>query len=504
MNVLADAVGSTLGPISRNVAVDQGDYDVPPKVLHDGVSVAKSINLEDVHEDMGVRLLKGAALKTNEIAGDGTTTSTILAQAIVNEAFKNITAGAKPMQLKREIEEALKQVLAELKKLATPISTDEEKEQIATISAADSIIGKLVSEAIAKTGNDGVISIDQSQGFDTTVEYKQGMEIDRGYLSSYFVTDQERVEAVIENPYVLLTDKKINYARDIMPFLEKFAAAGHKDIVIFAGECLEEGMAVLVVNKLKGTLNVMAVQAPAYGGRRTDELEDIATLLGGKVLLEDSGRELKSVELEELGQAEKIVADRDNTVILGGKGALGAIKQRMDELRAQIAVGNTPYDKDIKMERLAKLAGGVAVIKVGAATEVEMMEKKERVIDAVAATKAAVEEGIVSGGEITLLNLSSTMTSDTLGAQILKEALKAPFKKLIDNSGLDYAEVREKLSGKKYPQGIDVTDGTVKDLIKAGIIDPVKVTRSALENAVSVAVMAMTTNTLITDLKPKE
>lgn len=508
MNVLADAVGSTLGPRSRNVAVDKAPgQDIPPVVLHDGVSVAKSINLPDVHEDMGVRLLKDASIKTNEIAGDGTTTSTILAQAMINEAFKNITAGANPMLLKAQIEEASKLVIEELKKLAKPIKTDEEMEQVASISAADSEIGKLVAEAIKKVGKDGVISVEDGTSFETTVTYKQGMEIDRGYAttSPYFQTNGETNEAIIEDPYILLTDKKINYAYQLVPFMDKFLKeTKSKNIVIFAGEIVEEGLHFLVVNKLRGNLHVVAVQAPAFGDRRIDELEDMAILTGGVSILEDAGRQLEAVDITELGRAEKIIADRDKTIILGGKGDPKAIQKRMNDLREQIKIANTPYDADIKEERLAKLAGGVAVINVGGATEIEIREKRERVIDAKNATKAAVEEGIVAGGEITLLRLASKIKETTLGSLILKSALSRPFQRLVENSGFDYAEVRERMAGKAYPYGVDVIDGKVKDLIKAGIIDPVKVTRSALENAVSIAIMTITTETLVADYVKEE
>ena len=503
MNILADAVGSTLGPRSRNVAVDRAPgQDVPPIVLHDGVSVARAINLPDVHEDMGVRLLKDASMKTNEVAGDGTTTSTILAQSLVNEAFKNIAAGANPMLLKAQIEEATKIVIEELKKMVKPIKTDEEMEQVASISAADPIIGKLVSEAIKKVGKDGVISVEDGTTFETTVTYKQGMEIDRGYAttSPYFQTNGETTEAIIEDPYILLTDKKLNYAHQLAPFLDKFVKeTKSKNIVIFAGEVLEEALQFLVINKLRGNLHVVAVQAPAFGDRRIEELEDMAILTGGTAILEDAGRQIDSVEIKELGRADKVVVDRDKAIILGGKGDQKALKKRMDDLREQIKIANTPYDADIKEQRLAKLSGGVAVINVGGATEVEIKEKRERVIDAKNATKAAVEEGIVAGGEITLLKLASKIDITTLGSQILKLALVSPFQRLMINSGYDYAEIRERMAGKKYPYGIDVIDGEIKDLIKAGVIDPAKVTRSALQNAVSVAVMAITTETLITD-----
>lgn len=500
MNVLADAVGSTLGPRSRNVAVDRHPgQDLPPTVLHDGVSVARSINLKDVHEDMGVRLLKGAAMKTNEVAGDGTTTSTILAQAIINEAFISIAAGGNPMLLKQEIEEAAKIVIKQLKEMATPIKTDKEMEQVAGISAADPLIGKLVSQALKKVGKDGVITVEDGTSYETTVEYKQGMEIDRGYAttSPYFQTNGETTEAIIEEPYILLTDRKLNYARELAPFLDKFVKAKLKNIVIFAGEIVEEALQFLVINKLRGAINVLAVQSPAFGDRRIEELEDIAILTGGKTILEDTGRSLDTVEISELGRADKVVGDRDKTIVTGGKGDIESIKKRIDNLREQIKVANSPYDEDIKKQRLAKLSGGVAVIKVGGATEIEIKEKRERVIDAKNATRAAVEEGIVAGGEIALLHAGYRFLKP---GSIMYNAVRSPFKKIIENSGFDYGDIRELMASKKYPFGIDVTDGKVKNLIKTGIIDPVKVTRTALENAVSIAVMCITTDTLITDL----
>src|SRR3990167_9444858 len=498
INIAADATASTLGPRSRNVAVDRHPgQDLPPTILHDGVSVLRSINLPDELEDMGVRLLKGAAMKTNEVAGGGTTTPTILAQALINEAFINIAAGANPMLLKQQIEEATKVVIEELKKMATPIKTDKEMEQVASISAADPIIGKLVSQALQKVGKDGVIMVEDGTSYETTVEYKEGMEIDRGYATSspYFQTNGETTEAIIENPYILLTDRKLNYARELVPFMDKFLKkTKSKKLVIIAGEIVEEALSFLVVNKLRGHLNVLAVQAPAFGDRRIDELEDIAILTGGKAILEDTGRSLDTVEIVELGRADKVIGDRDKTIITGGKGERGAIRKRLDDLREQIKVANSPYDADIKEQRLAKISGGVAVIKVGGATDVEIREKRERVIDAKNATKAAVEEGIAAGGEIALLTVSHTIDN-----KILKNALQAPFKRLIENSGLDYGDVREQMGGKKYPFGIDVTSGKVVNLIKAGIVDPIKVTKTALQNAISIACAVITCETLITD-----
>ena len=511
INVVAKAVGSTLGPRGRNVAVDiTPNYDVSPTILHDGVSVARSINLEDVHEDMGARLIKSAALRTNQTAGDGTTTSTILAQAIIQEAHKVVQSGINPMQIKKEIEEASKEVLDKLKSMAKKITTDKETEQIATISAADVEIGKLVAQALGKVGKEGVLTVEEGKNLGTTVDYKQGMQIDKGYLSPYFVTDQERVESIIPDPHILLTDRTIQYSHEILPLLERFVKeTGSKNLVIFAGGVIEEAMATLVANKLRGLINVCAIQAPAFGGRRTDELEDMATLIGGVPILFDSGREISSVEIGELGRADKIIADRDKTIVLNGHGDPKGIANRIKDLQKQIDISNTDFDSEIKKERLANLAGSIAVINVGAVTEVEMKEKKERVIDAIAATKAAIDEGIVAGGEITLLNLASQaseMPSEgfSVGRHILLSALKAPFKKLVENAGIDYADALQKLTGKDYPIGIDVIDGETKDLIEAGIIDPVLVTRSALQNAVSVATMIITTDCLITDVPSED
>lgn len=498
INILAKAVGSTLGPRSSNVAINNPHNT--PEVFHDGVTIARRINLEDPFEDMGAELLKAASVKTNETAGDGTTTATILAQGIINEAFKVIAAGTKPMLLKEEIEQALKVVLEELKRLKKDVTTPEEIEQVATISSADPILGKLIGEAFNKVGRDGVITVEDGKSFETTVEYKQGMEIDRGYLSQYFKTNDDTLESIIEEPYILLTDKRLNYGHEIVPFLETCLKAGAKNLVIFAGEVVEEALATLVVNKLRGNINVCAIQSPAYGDRRQHELEDLAILTGGTVLLEESGRELKSVTVEELGRADKIISDIDKSLVINGRGSKKAIEKRIAELKEQIKHANTDFDKLIKEERLAKLAGGVAVVNIGSVTETELKEKRERVIDAINATKAAAEEGIVAGGEITLLELAQKVTLVGTGGYIFIQALKAPFKRLIENSGMDYAEVREQMHGHNYPEGIDVIDGQVKNLIDAGVIDPAKVTRSALQNAVSIACQVMTNSTLITDV----
>ena len=511
MEILAKAVASTLGPRSRTVAIDiTANYDVAPTILKDGVGVARSINLKDVHQDMGARLLKQAALKTVKDVGDGTTLTTILAYAIVKEALKAIASGVNPMQIKQEVEEAAKFIVASLQKLAVKISKYEEKEQIATISSADPEIGKLVAEALEKVGKEGVITVEEGTTLETTIDYKQGMEIDRGYMSTYFVTDQERGESIIEDPYILITDRNINYTHEILPFLENFTKeTGSKNLVIFSGALIEEAMGIIAANKIRGTLNVCAIQSPAFGTRRADELEDIAILTGGTTILADSGRGIASVIPEELGRADKVIANRERTIILNGRGDKKVINKRIEELRKQLAGVNTNFDKEIKNERLAKLAGKIAVINVGANTEIEVKEKKERVIDAVAATKAAIEEGIVAGGEITLLKLASEaskMPVDgfSVGRSILVSALKEPFKKLLENAGIDYAEALQKLHDKPYPYGIDVIDGQVKDMIKTGIIDPVLVTRSALQNAVSIASMTITTSCLITDVPSED
>lgn len=501
INIVANAVGSTLGPKGRNVAINEA-YGAP-RIIHDGVSVAKRIDLINEFEDMGAQLLKEAAIKTNVVAGDGTTTSTILAQELVNLGFQNIAAGKNPMTLKEEVEEALKIVLVELRKLSKEVSGNDDIERIATISSADPEIGKLVAQAIKKVGEKGIITTEEGKGFKTEVEYKTGMEFDRGYAtsSSYFVTDQSRVEAVIDDPYILLTDIKINYNHQLVKFLENFLKVS-KNLVII-GEVQEEALATLVVNKLRGAFNVLSVQAPAFGDRRIDELEDIAHLTGGVVIRADSGRSLESVKVEEMGRADRVVADRDKTKIEGGK---GNIKARIKELEDQIEVANTEFDKEIKKQRLAKLTGGLAVIKVGAINEVELADKKERVIDAVSAAKASIEEGILAGGQSTFMTLSEMdFWPDTLGANILKQSIRKPFKILMENAGYDYAEMRAKIGDKKYPYSVDQTDGKVKDMISSGIIDATKVVRSALENAVSVAGMAYTTSTLISEeYKPKE
>lgn len=497
INTTCDAVASTLGPRASNVAINQGQG--APLIIHDGVTVSNFIDLPDPFEDMGAQLVKEGCGKTVDRAGDGTTLTAVLIKAIVNEGDKLVRAGFNAQAVKRELELEISKVNKNLKELSKGISSKDEVEQVATISSASETLGKMIAEAHEKVGKEGIITADIGRGFETTIEYKQGMEIDRGYLSSYFVTNNEKVEAEIENPYILVTDKRFGHASELLPFIENFMKweTENKNLVIIASEVVEESLALLVVNHLdtRSTIRCIAINAPAFGGRRTDELEDIAILIGGQVILHESGRKIESVILEELGRADKVVSDRDKTIIFGGRGKKEAIQQRISDLREQIKTGNTTFDEQIKEQRMAKLAGGIAVINVGAATETEARDIKERVIDAIAATKAAVEEGIVAGGEIAFLHLARKTKNP-----ILQKAFKEPFKTLLANAGIEYADAVRKLTGKTYPWGIDVMDGHRKDMLKAGIIDPLKVVRLAIENAVSVSVMALTTNVLISEV----
>ncbi|OGE26865.1 chaperonin GroL [Candidatus Daviesbacteria bacterium RIFCSPHIGHO2_02_FULL_39_12] len=505
INTLTDAVATTLGPKGRNVALDKKWG--APSVVHDGVTVAKEIDLEDPFENMGAQLLKEAASKTADVAGDGTTTATILAKAIVIEGLKNIQAGANPMILKHGIEKAVDVLVESLRKMSKKINTQEEVAQVATISASDGQIGNLIAQALERVGKDGVVTVEEGKTLEMTVDYKEGMEFDKGFVSPYFVTDADKMEASIEDPYILITDKKISSASDLVPFLEKFVQVS-KNLVIIADEVEGEALALLVVNKLRSTFNVLAIKAPGFGDRRKEMLEDIAILTGGTVISEDTGKKFESVEVNDLGQAGRITSDKDNTLIVDGKGAKAKIEGRIAQIRRELTNTDSEFDKEKLQERLAKLTGGVAVINVGAATEVELKEKKERVIDAVAATKAAIEEGIVAGGEIALLRAAKALDVLTLageekiGLEIVKKALEQPFRLLIKNAGIDDGIALSKVSSETGDMGIDVLDGELKDLVKAGIIDPVKVTRSALQNAASVAVMVMTTEVLIAD-KPE-
>lgn len=506
INTLTEAVASTLGPKGRNVAIDKKWG--APNVVHDGVTVAKEIELEDPFENMGAQLIKEAASKTNDVAGDGTTTATILTQAIASEGLKNIQAGSNPMILRQGMEKAVEALVEELKKMSKKLTTPEEITQVATISAQNEEIGKIISEAIAKVGKDGVITVEDGKTMEMNVEYKEGMEFDKGYASPYFVSDADRMEASIEDPYILITDKKISAAADLVEFLNKFVAVS-KNLVIIADDVEGEALALLIVNKLRGVINVLAVQAPGFGDRRKASLEDLAILTGGTVISEETGKKLDAVEITDLGQAGRVTSTKDSTLIIDGKGAKNAIEARIAQIRRELASTDSDFDKEKLQERLAKLTGGVAVINVGAATEIEMKEKKERVIDAVAATKAAIEEGIVPGGETALIRVAKVLDTITfadpeaqLGVSIIRKSLDKPFRRLVKNAGMDEGVALSKVLSAKGDEGIDVVSGELKDLVKSGIIDPVKVTRSALQNGASVAIMVMTTQVLITD-KPE-
>ena len=506
INKLANAVATTLGPKGRNVALDKKWG--APNVVHDGVTVAKEIELEDPFENMGAQLIKEAASKTNDVAGDGTTTATILARAIAEEGLKNITAGTNPMTMKRGVESGVELVVEALRKSAKKVSTKEEKAQVATISAADETIGNLIAEALEKVGDDGVVTVEESRGLETNVEYKEGMEFDRGFVSLYFVTDAAKMESSIENPHILITDKKISAISDLLPLLEKLVQTT-KDMVIIAEDIEGEALATLVVNKIRGTMNILAVKSPGFGDRRKEMLEDIAVLTGGTLISEDTGIKFESVTPDMLGKADRVTSDKDNTIIVGGKGSKNKIEARIAQIRTQIEKTTSDFDKEKLEERLAKLAGGVAVVSVGAATEVELKEKKERVNDAVQATKAAIEEGYVVGGEVALiraakaLNASKAEGDEAVGVKILRHALREPLRSLAANAGSDAGWVVREVEKSEGNRGFNALTGKMEDLVKAGVIDPVKVTRNALQNAASIAIMVLTTEALITD-KPED
>jgi chaperonin GroEL len=514
VDALANAVTTTLGPKGRNVALDKKFG--APTVTHDGVTVAKEIELEDQYENMGAQLLKEAATKTDDIAGDGTTTSVLLAQAIVTEGLKNVAAGANPMLLKKGIEAATARISEVLLKQAVEIDTQEEIASVGSISAQDSDIGKLIAEVMWKVGKDGVITVEESKSINFETEYVEGMQFDRGYISGYFITSSEAMEAVIEEPYVLIYDKKISAAADIMPVLEKMLNKGKRELVIIAEDIDGEALATLVLNKLRGMLNVLAVKAPGFGDRRKAMLEDIAILTKATLITEEMGRKLESATLDDLGKCDKIVATKDETTLIGGAGDEKAIKGRIEEIKIAIEKSTSDYDTEKLQERLAKLSGGVAVIRVGAATEVELKEKKHRVEDALRATRAAVEEGIVPGGGVALINSLSSLDDLTMeypdeqtGVKIVRAALEAPMRKIAANAGQDGAVIidavrRTQKEKKNIKIGYDVVTGEFVDMIKAGIIDPVKVTRGALANAASIAAMILTTEALITDMPEEE
>ncbi len=510
-DILARAVVTTLGPRGRNVALERKWGS--PNVVHDGVTVAKEIELKDPWENMGAQLVKEAASKTNDVAGDGTTTATLFAWSMIAQGLKNVTAGANPMLIKRGIEKATLAAIEALKKLSKPIKSQEEVAQVATISAADPAIGAKIAEALQKVGRDGVITVEEGRGLELEIDYKEGMEFDQGFVSPYFVSDPENMEAVVENPYILITDKKISSVQEILPFLENIVKVT-KNFVIIADEIEGEALATLVVNKLRGTFNVVAVKAPGFGDRRKEMLEDIAILTGGTVISEDTGRKLESVEPTDCGQADKVVADKDNCQIIGGKGDSGQIKARIGQIKIALSKTDSDYDKEKLEERLAKLSGGVAVINVGAATEVELKEKQERVKDAVEATKAAIEEGVLPGGGVAFLHAKKAMAEvkvdneeEKVGVEIVRQALEQPVRWLAKNSGEDdgfvLRHIEERLA-QTADFGYNALTNKFEPMMKAGVLDPVKVSRTALQNAASVAAMVLTTEVLISDIPEKE
>jgi chaperonin GroEL len=511
IDALAGAVKTTLGPKGRNVALDK-KYGAP-NVVHDGVTVAKDIELPDPFENMGAQLLKEAATKTEDTAGDGTTTATVLAQAIVNEGLKNVASGANPMQMKLGIDKAAAAVSKALKDAAQPVKGRNEITQVATVSAGDAEIGELIAEVMDKVGKDGVVTVEESKTMAFETEYVEGMQFDRGYVSAYFVTDTNRMEAALEDPHILITDKKISAIADILPTLEKLVQIGRKDVLIIAEDVDGEALATLVVNKLRGIINVLAVKAPGFGDRRKEMLRDLAILTGGTVISEEVGRKLDSVQLEDLGRARRVVATKDNTTVIEGKGDAGQIQGRMKQIKAQIEETTSDYDKEKLQERLAKLSGGVAIIKVGAGSEVELKDKKHRTEDALSATRSAVEEGLVPGGGVALINAQSSLDSLKLegdaqtGVSIVRKALEEPLRMLAENAGYDgnvvLENVRRLSAEQKNPRlGFDVLSEKYVDMIEAGIVDPVKVTRSAVENAASIGAMVLTTEAMVTD-KPE-
>ena len=514
MDVLATAVTTTLGPKGRNVALDRKFGS--PTITHDGVTVAKEIELEDPFENMGAQLLKEAATKTNDIAGDGTTTSTVLAHAIVTEGMKNLAAGFNPMLLKHGIEAATKAVVKQIGEDAIEVTTKAEIGNVASISAQDRVIGELIADVMDKVGKDGVITVEESKGLEFETEYVEGMQFDRGYISPYFITDPEHMEASVADAYVLIYDKKISAAADIVPLLEKLVQIGKRELVIIAEDVDGEALATLVLNKIRGMLNVVAIKAPGFGDRRKAMMQDIATLTNGQVISEETGRKLESTTIADLGRAEKVVITKDDTTVVGGKGDTAMIKGRIDQIRVEIDKSTSDYDKEKLQERLAKLSGGVAIIRVGAATETELKEKKHRVEDALSATRAAVEDGIVPGGGVALINAMKALEGlkmdnedAQIGVNIVRKALEIPLRKIAENAGKDGSVILENVrraqkEKKNKNIGFNVISEAYVDMIKDGVIDPAKVTRGALENAASIAAMILTTEALITDVPEKD
>lgn len=505
---LADTVKVTLGPKGRNVILDKKFGS--PLITNDGVSIAREIELEDPYENMGAQLVKEVATKTNDVAGDGTTTATLLAQAIIREGLKNVTAGTNPMLIRQGINMAVDKAVEEIKNISKQVEGKEDIARVAAISAADENIGKLIADAMEKVGNEGVITVEESKSMGTELDVVEGMQFDRGYVSAYMVTDTEKMEAVLDNPYILITDKKISNIQEILPILEQIVQSGRK-LLIIAEDIEGEAMGTLVVNKLRGTFTCVAVKAPGFGDRRKEMLKDIAVLTGGEVISEELGRDLKEVQLEELGEAESVKITKDNTTIVNGKGNAEDIKGRINQIKAQLEETTSEFDSEKLQERLAKLAGGVAVVKVGAATETELKERKLRIEDALAATKAAVEEGIVPGGGtayVSVLNKVADLTSDVydikVGIDIIVRALEEPMRQIATNAGVEASVIVDKVRNSEELIGYDALKGEYKNMIKAGIVDPTKVTRSALQNAASVASTFLTTEAAVVDLPEKE
>ena len=504
---MAGTVGVTLGPRGRNVVLDKKFG--PPQVCSDGVTIAKEIELEDPFENMGAQLLKEAASKTNDVAGDGTTTATVLAQAIIHEGFKNIAAGANPMALKRGIEKSVATLRDAIDEMSTPVEGRTQIGQVASLSAHDDEMGNLIADVMEKVGKDGVITVEESKGLNYEQEFVEGMQIDRGYISPYFITDQDRMEAAIDDAHLLITDRKISAVADVLPALEKILQVG-KNVVIVAEDIEGEALATLVVNKLRGTLNCLAVKAPGFGDRRKAMLEDMAILTGGRVISEDIGRKLESVTSEDLGRARRVVSSKEETTLVDGAGSEDDIQGRIKQIRAQADETTSEFDREKLQERLAKLSGGVAIIKVGAATEVELKEKKNRVEDALSATRAAVESGIVPGGGLALIRASSKLDEmdlagdEATGAGILKRALEEPLKLIAENTGVSGDVILSESRKSDGDWGYDAEAGEFSPLLERGIMDPAKVTRAAVENAASVAAMVLTTESLITDIKEKD
>jgi chaperonin GroEL len=508
VETLAKAVKVTLGPKGRNVVLDKKWGS--PTVTKDGVSVAKEIELENPYENMGAQMVREVASKTSDVAGDGTTTATVLAEAIFKEGLKSVTAGSSPMNIKRGIDKAVTAVVEELKKQSHPVKDNKEIEQVATISAnSDTVIGKMIAEAMDKVGKDGTITVEEARSVETTLDVVEGMQFDKGYISPYFVTNAETMEANLENAYLLIHEKKITSLKDILPVLEKVAKTG-KPLLIIAEDVEGEALATLVVNKLRGTINVAAVKAPGFGDRRKAMMEDIAILTGGRCITEDLGIKLENLQLDDLGKAKRVTIDKENTTIVEGSGKQSDIQGRVSQIRRQIEETTSDYDREKLQERLAKLAGGVAVINVGAATETEMKEKKARVEDALHATRAAVEEGIVPGGGVAFIRAQKALDTlkvdgdEKIGAEIVRRAVESPLRQLADNAGMEGALIVSEAKRRKGNEGLNIANGEWTDLVKAGVVDPTKVTRSALQNAASISGLLLTTEALITEIPEKK